>query len=161
MALRQEQHQDCAEDWPPAGHVTWISHQDEVDLLIEGIFDPSRTHPITLITTKGGQTEPSLDPYVILEHVGDGVALAVIKTTEMAWRIAQGLPEGWETWKGAARTFMVGAKRTDVPHSHPIFFPRGKDPMTFFVKCLIKSSQNDVALSNQKGSMPARGEARR
>lgn len=98
-----------------------LSSVADVDDLVAELFDPGRTDPIVVVTTRNRETTPLIDP----EPLAAGITplpVRLLETGDLTRHLTANLPDLFGVFGGAARIWWPNLKSTDDPHRHPLVF---------------------------------------
>jgi hypothetical protein len=103
-----------------------LDRVEEVEALVEELFDPARADPVVVVTTRSGESDPLIDASALAEQLRP-LAVRVLPTGPLTWELTGLLPEGFGVFGGAARIWWPGCTRTDPKYLHPLIFVYSKE----------------------------------
>jgi hypothetical protein len=110
----------------PAKPVT-IRSQNDVNLLIDALLDPSRRLPIIVLsvaTEAAGEYQPSFDAKE-LARACSGLALVVVLPARFSWNLTYRFGKRLSVYEGAARVYLPGFTEDANPFGgHELVLPR-------------------------------------
>lgn len=106
-----------------------VSRSEEVEALVRELFDPARTDPVVVVTTRCAETEPLIDVEALARELHP-VPVRVLRTGPLTWELTGLLPEGLGVFGGAARIWWPGFTRSDLQYRHPLIFIYSPDEGT-------------------------------
>lgn len=98
-----------------------LDRVEEIEALVEELFDPARADPVVVVTTRNGETTPLIDASALAERLRP-LAVRVVPTGPLTWELTGLLPEGLGVFGGAARIWWPGFTRADPQYRHPLIF---------------------------------------
>lgn len=99
-----------------------VSDSKQVDSFVGTVRDPNRRLPIVVLTSRMGETEPSLDAEMVGEWADPGAVVVVVSDVGAQWRLRRELgPKVHSPVDGAAMIWWPprrdGAQSDEIPVS--------------------------------------------
>lgn len=91
--------------------------------LARRLLDPSRLRTILVVSTPFGTSEPYFDVDALVDNVGQGLDVALLRTGVPSRTLAARLPARTEVYGGAARVYPHTAAWAADPPAAPLRFP--------------------------------------
>lgn len=114
-----------------------LERVEEVEALVEELFDPARKDPIVVVTTRNGESDPLIDACALAAEL-QPLIIRVLPTGPLTWELTGLLPEGLGVFGGAARIWWPGFTRTDPQYRHPLIFAYSKDEGARAVRRIVE-----------------------
>lgn len=102
-----------------------VREAEDLDALVEGIFDPARDRTLFIFTSRPRELEPAMDLDELSDAIGDGLVWT-LPTGRLTRELDRLLPPKLGVYNGAARIFWPGARRDGHPTDYPLIRDRAE-----------------------------------
>jgi len=89
------------------------------------LLDPSRSHPVAVVSIPSGRDEPWIDAGAIAEATRDIAEVVVLPTDASSWRLSELLPPMTQVYGGAGRVYPVDERWLRDQYRSPLRFAYG------------------------------------
>ena len=94
----------------------------KVDALAHHLLDPTRDHPVAVITVPSNRTEPWIDPQEVVSAVGSEAEVHLLETGPRTFQLTSHLNRMAGVYGGAGRVYDVGQEWLEYPYLSPLRF---------------------------------------
>lgn len=107
-------------------YVVVKTHKDVAELA-DVVVDPARPDLVVVLTSRGGEREPSLDVEDVRAIVGPSALIYFMLTGRLSLDLGERAPDGRGPYNGSMRVWLPGASTKGHPREHPqVFDPTGE-----------------------------------
>ena len=107
-------------------YVVVKTHGDVAELA-DVVVDPAREDLVVVLTSRGGEREPSLDVEDVRAIVGPLASIYFMLTGRLSLDLGERAPDGRGPYNGSMRVWLPGAGTKGHPREHPqVFDPTGE-----------------------------------
>lgn len=104
---------------------TRVESKVDVAALATGLSDPARDRPWVVVSTRFGETRPEIQIDDLTRDVSDIARIFLIVTGELTYELSDLLPDRFQVYGGAGRSYPTGPTVFDDPRRSALRFAYG------------------------------------